>query len=109
MNAVLKQRNNAYGPPTQDFSRSAAILNTLGFRVMDAGGGLREIQPHHIALVQIAVKMSRLTWDPANIDSWMDIAGYAACGHECEEDCPPPVRAPAVAPVLEMLSRDPDH
>lgn len=29
------------------------------------------------------VKLSRLMWTPAKRDSWVDIAGYAACGLEC--------------------------
>lgn len=81
--AVLRQRNNTYGPPTQDFARSAGICNALGFRFVDAEGRVSELQPHHIAMIQQAVKMSRLTWDPGHVDSWIDMAGYAACGYEC--------------------------
>jgi len=29
------------------------------------------------------LKVSRLSWRPDNPDSWVDIAGYAACGFEC--------------------------
>lgn len=82
--AVTKERNNTYGPPTQDFDRTAKILTALGFRFNGD-----PIQPHHVAIIQIAVKLSRITWSPEHMDSWVDAAGYAACGWECamlEED-----------------------
>ena len=72
-------RNNQYGPPSQDFARSAGILNALGFR----GPGDRPIRTHEVALILAAVKMSRLVWSPEKRDSWVDLAGYAACGFDC--------------------------
>ncbi len=76
--AVMGARNNTYGPPTQDFDRSARVLTSLGFRFQ---GG--RIHSHHIAMIQIAVKLTRLTWSPSHEDSWVDLAGYAANGYEC--------------------------
>lgn len=76
---ITGDRNNTYGAPTQDFSRAAGVLNSLGYRANDG----REIKPHDIAIMVMAVKMSRLVWTPAKRDSWVDIAGYAGCGYEC--------------------------
>jgi hypothetical protein len=70
---VNGDRNNQYGPPHQDFARAAEIASAI------LGA---EIDAHHIAMIQIAVKLSRLTWDPSKFDSWVDLAGYAACGYE---------------------------
>lgn len=81
--AVLQERNNTYGPPTQDFDRTAQILNALGLRIVDSTGQASPISSHHVAIIQIAVKLSRLTWNPTHRDSWIDVAGYAACGFEC--------------------------
>lgn len=81
--AVLKQRNNSYGPPTQDFDRTARILNSMGFSIVDEAGNVAPISSHHVAVIQIAVKLSRITWAPTHKDSWLDVAGYAACGFEC--------------------------
>lgn len=81
--AVIFQRNNSYGPPTQDFSRSAALMNALGFRIIDSLGTAHDLDAHHVALIQMCVKMSRISWSPDHFDSWTDIAGYAACGYEC--------------------------
>ena len=72
-------RNNSYGPPTQDFTRTAGVLNALGYR----GPDQRELLGHDVALIIAAVKMSRLMWTPGKRDSWVDMAGYAACGYEC--------------------------
>lgn len=77
--AVTQQRNNQYGPPTQDFDRTAGLWNYLfGGKGRDG----TEFTSHDVAIGMIALKLSRLTWDPKNKDSWMDIAGYAACGYE---------------------------
>jgi hypothetical protein len=81
---VCGDRNNSYGPPTQDFERSANALNAYGYR----GPEGRQLKAHDIAILVMAVKLSRLMWSPAKRDSWVDLAGYAACGIECaiEED-----------------------
>lgn len=76
--AVMKQRNNTYGPPTQDFDKVAKMATTLGFS-FDG----KPLESHHTALFQMLVKLSRLSWSPGHEDSWMDVAGYASCGFEC--------------------------
>lgn len=76
---VTGDRNNQYGPPTADFQRAAGILNALGYQALRG----RDIQPHDIAVMVGAVKLSRITWQPEKDDNWIDLAGYAACGWEC--------------------------
>jgi hypothetical protein len=76
---ITGDRNNSYGPPTQDFKRSADALNAYGYR----GPAGRDLQPHDVAIMVMSVKLSRLMWTPAKRDSWVDIAGYAGCGYEC--------------------------
>jgi hypothetical protein len=95
--AVMGARNNRYGPPKQDFDRSAGVLNSLGFQFQ---GG--RIQSYHIAMIQAAVKLSRLTWSPNHEDSWVDLAGYAACGYECATLEADPLRS---APVATGISQ----
>jgi hypothetical protein len=60
-------RNGSYGPPKQDFERTAkmwsAILNT-------------EVSARQIALCMIALKLSRLAYRMKR-DSIVDVAGYA--------------------------------
>lgn len=76
--AVTKQRNNQYGPPTQDFDRTAALWS-----ILFEGKGEDPFEAHDVAIALIALKLSRLTWNPYNQDSWLDVAGYAGCGWEC--------------------------
>ena len=76
---ITGDRNNQYGPPDQDFRRSAEAFNAYGYRGPDG----RPIQPHDIALLVILIKISRLMWTPDKRDSWADIAGYVGCGFEC--------------------------
>jgi hypothetical protein len=83
---VNGDRNNAYGPPHQDFQRTADMLTAMGFRFGDyRDGDDARIEAHHVAMILAAVKLSRLAWSPDKRDSWVDLAGYAACGHEAYE------------------------
>ncbi len=76
---ITGDRNNTYGPPHQDFQRSASAATAYGYRGPDG----RELQAHDIAILVSLVKISRLMWTPGKRDSWVDMAGYAACGYEC--------------------------
>lgn len=76
---ITGDRNNAYGPPHQDFARSAGALNAYGY----CGPDGRPLESHDIAIFVMSVKLSRLMWTPTKRDSWVDLAGYAGCGLEC--------------------------
>lgn len=81
---ITGDRNNSYGDPHQDFARTASILTAMGFVFLDPEE-VFDIQAHHVAMILAAVKLSRLAWDPGKRDSWLDLAGYAACGYEAHE------------------------
>jgi hypothetical protein len=51
----------------------------MGYRA----AGRRKLEAHDIAVLVMMIKISRVMWTPAKRDSWVDIAGYAACGLEC--------------------------
>jgi hypothetical protein len=68
-------RNNAYGPPGQDFERTAIMWTAY----LD---GRQILEAHDVAAMMCLLKLSRLSWQPDNQDSWTDLAGYAACGYE---------------------------
>lgn len=80
---VTGDRNEAYGPPGQDFARTAALW-TLIFEPLLKDQA--KFEPHHVAMAMIQLKASRMVWTPGNRDHWVDIAGYAACGWECAVD-----------------------
>jgi hypothetical protein len=63
-------RQNQYGPPDQDFQRTAKMWSALK--------GV-EFTAHEVALFMIALKLSRQTHQDKR-DNWVDIAGYARCG-----------------------------
>lgn len=75
--AIMGDRNNQYGPPDEDFVRTAGALSELGFQVDG-----EPLDPHHVAVMMIVLKTRRLMWDASKLDTWLDIAGYAACGYE---------------------------
>lgn len=77
LDAVSKRR--AYGPPESNFDRIAArwrahIKNRFGIDVAIDGVS--------VALMCADIKMARLEETPTHEDSWVDLAGYAACGAE---------------------------
>lgn len=78
---IMGDRNSTYGPPTQDFQRSADAMTAMGYR--SASGPIRA---HDVAILVTLVKISRLQWSPEKRDHWTDIAGYAGCGWECVEN-----------------------
>lgn len=75
--AVLQERNATYGDPDQDFIRIAAMVSAMW-----ADNLKRPLTGEEVAQFQICLKLSRLQHSPTHLDSWADIAGYAACGYE---------------------------
>ncbi len=73
---VNGDRNNQYGDPLQDFARTATMWSAyLGV----------EIQPHDVASLMSLLKISRLRHQANKADTWVDLAGYAACGAHCAD------------------------
>lgn len=80
---ITGDRNNQYGPPTQDFQRTANLLNALGYFREGADGEVHKILPSDVAIIIAQVKVSRIMHSRGKRDSWVDLAGYAGCGYEC--------------------------
>ncbi len=71
--AIMRGRESTYGCPEQNFGRAAKMVSAmLGIEVTAA----------NIAQIMICIKLSRLQQTPEHTDSWVDTAGYAACGYE---------------------------
>jgi hypothetical protein len=71
---VNGDRNVQYGDPRADFQRTAAMWSAyLGC----------EVAAHDVAAMMALLKVSRIRWSPTKQDSWVDLAGYAACGWDC--------------------------
>ncbi len=80
-NEVLSEANRLihgdravdYGDAQTSFEDISAIWSAI----------LRhQVSPQDVARCMIALKMVRLSASPQKVDSWVDIAGYAAIGGE---------------------------
>lgn len=88
--AVTQNRNVEYGDAEDNFRNIADLWNAYFLGRFFISG---RMAPHDVAILMILVKVARLIQTPTSRDSWVDIAGYAACGAqvaqagvECQED-----------------------
>lgn len=72
--AVLTDRSREYGHPEDSF----ALIAALWSRYTGC-----DISTADVAAMMILLKLARVEGNPRHMDSWVDIAGYAACGAEC--------------------------
>lgn len=79
---ITGDRNKSYGSPTENFTNIADLWN------IQFGHKLREDQSFtatDVAVAMIHVKQARLIAQPKR-DNFVDIAGYAACGWETQQE-----------------------
>lgn len=78
---VEGERNAAYGTPEDSFRLIAALWDVY---LETCPEGLR---PHDVAMMMALLKIARVASSPDGVhrDSYVDLAGYAACGAECAE------------------------
>lgn len=74
---ITQDRNNQYGEPEDVFSFVAAK-----WQVHIDNRPTGPLTAHDVAMMMIDLKTARSTSNPAHIDNYVDIAGYAACGGE---------------------------
>lgn len=72
--AINGERARSYGDAAEGFGVTGALWGTIL--------GTEPIPAEIVALMLIALKVSRLTVSPSHEDSWVDVAGYAALGGE---------------------------
>lgn len=68
---VLKDRNATHGDPEDNFGRIAELWSAykrVQFNATD------------VAAMMALMKVARIAQSPEHRDSWIDLAGYAACG-----------------------------
>lgn len=70
---ITKHRQSAYGTPEDNFGCIAMLWSAyLGI----------ELKSYDVANLMILLKVARSKNSPHKVDSWLDMAGYAACGCE---------------------------
>jgi len=73
---AVSDRPNQYGSPEDNFDRIAALWNAhLGLE-------MNRLTASDVAALMALLKIARIRHDPQHADSWIDLAGYAACGAE---------------------------
>tara|TARA_B100000212_G_scaffold305487_1_gene253528 strand:- start:3186 stop:3449 length:264 start_codon:yes stop_codon:yes gene_type:complete len=76
-NKISQERAAEYGDAFQTHVRVAKMWSAiLG----------HEVTVPQVYQCMIAVKLGRLSFSPEHIDSWVDIAGYAALGGEAPQE-----------------------
>lgn len=80
---VNGDRNTQYDEPAADFARTAGMWSAyLGV----------PIAMHDVAAMMALLKLARIRHAPDKRDSWVDLAGYAACGFDVTQS-PPSARS----------------
>lgn len=81
---VCGQRETDYGTPEDNFETIAVLWETYLRRAcVDEAGGVY-IDANDVAMMMALLKIARIAAGGGKADSWIDLAGYAACGAECE-------------------------
>ena len=76
-NCVLTDRDAQYGSPEDSFAMIADLWTTyLQERVI--------IAPRDVAAMMALLKIARIS-KSSKSDNWIDLAGYAACGGEIDD------------------------
>lgn len=83
--AVCVGREVAHGSPEDTFGRIARLWEAYLLNRADLEGRVVDAEPltgADVAAMLALVKIARVQGNPMHADSWVDIAGYAACGCE---------------------------
>lgn len=78
---VTGARRQSYGTPEDNFAIIACFWDDYLRRRGTANGGKDfHLQTTDVAVMMILMKCARLAETPGHHDSWVDVAGYSACG-----------------------------
>lgn len=79
---VCGQREEEYGTPEDSFRLIAELWAPVIRQCCVSPGADVCVLPETVALMLALLKVARLMSNPQHMDSWVDLAGYAACGGE---------------------------
>lgn len=79
---VCGQREEDYGSPEDNFGTIAEFWQTYIKARRKANDADFVMKPEDVACMMILLKIARIAGGSGTNDSWIDAAGYAACGGE---------------------------
>lgn len=80
---VCGQREQDYGTPEDNFKTIAELWEAYLNKACTRGVNVR-VEAKDVAMMMALLKIARIAAGGGKADSWIDLAGYAACGAECE-------------------------
>ena len=80
---VCGQRETDYGTPEDNFKTIAELWEAYLNKACTKGANVR-VEAKDVAVMMALLKIARIAAGGGKADSWIDLAGYAACGAECE-------------------------
>lgn len=81
---VCGQRETDYGTPEDNFKAIAELWSAYLDRMSVGKYGNTIVDEKDVAVMMALLKIARIARGGGKADSWIDLAGYAACGAECE-------------------------
>ena len=79
---VNGQREDDYGSPEDCFATTAELWTAYIRDRCVPSDTIVMILPEDVAVMMVLLKIARLVHGNGTADTWIDIAGYAACGGE---------------------------
>lgn len=79
---VVGSRGKSYGKPEDNFNRIARLWEAHLENRYGDDYDVPPIDTQDVSMMMVLMKVARLENDPNHHDSWVDTAGYAACGGE---------------------------
>ncbi len=74
---AVTDRGQAYGDTKRNFKQ---IADFWSLHLRNAHGMSVELTSSDVSSMMVLLKIARLAHTPDHLDSWVDVAGYAACG-----------------------------
>ena len=85
LKCVNGEREQQYGSPEDSFEVIADLWMTYLEKKTVPDTGLVVLNPEDVAAMMALLKIARIAGGSGTRDSFIDLAGYAACGGECAD------------------------
>lgn len=80
---ICGDRERDYGSPEDNFGIIADFWSAY---LQGRGAKLDFLEPYDVASMLALLKLARIATGNAKHDNWVDLAGYAACGGQCQTE-----------------------